>query len=120
MNFFNIGPMELLLILVLALIIFGPGKLPEVAKGLGKAISEFRKASQDLTSGIARELDTTAEALKDIEESVELPAQSKEPAEAPEQSKEPAEAAEESKEPGEAMAKDVSQECASKAEQSDN
>lgn len=42
---FNIGPMELILILVIVLIVFGPGKLPEVARGLGKAVREFRKAS---------------------------------------------------------------------------
>ena len=56
MNFFNIGPTELLFILVLALIIFGPGKLPEVARGLGKAVSDFRRASQGLTQDLAREL----------------------------------------------------------------
>jgi len=59
MNFFNIGPGELLFILVFALIIFGPGKLPEVAKGLGKAISDFRRASQGLTDGLTRELSTS-------------------------------------------------------------
>ena len=58
MNFFNIGPGELLFILVFALIIFGPGKLPEVAKGLGKAIGDFRRASQGLTDGLTRELST--------------------------------------------------------------
>lgn len=56
MNFFNIGPMELILVLVLALIVFGPTKLPEIAKGLGKAVSDFQKASQGLTEGLNREL----------------------------------------------------------------
>lgn len=42
---FNIGPWELLLILFIALIVFGPGKLPEVAKGIGKAMKEFKQAS---------------------------------------------------------------------------
>jgi TatA/E family protein of Tat protein translocase len=64
MNFFNIGPTELLFILVLALIIFGPGKLPEVAKGLGKAVSDFRRASQGLTQDLAKEL-TTAPTQED-------------------------------------------------------
>ena len=59
MDFFNIGPGELLFILVFALIIFGPGKLPEVARGLGKAISDFRRASQGLTDGLTRELSTS-------------------------------------------------------------
>lgn len=44
-GFLNIGPWELLLILVIMLVVFGPGKLPEVARTLGKAIREFRKAS---------------------------------------------------------------------------
>jgi sec-independent protein translocase protein TatA len=47
-GFLNIGPWELLLILVIMLIVFGPGKLPEVARALGKAIREFRKASSSV------------------------------------------------------------------------
>lgn len=43
----NIGPWELVLILVVMLIVFGPGKLPEVAQSLGKAMREFRKASSN-------------------------------------------------------------------------
>jgi sec-independent protein translocase protein TatA len=49
---FNIGPGELVLILTLALIIFGPGKLPEIGRSLGRGLNEFRKASSALTSGI--------------------------------------------------------------------
>ncbi|MDH7577231.1 MAG: twin-arginine translocase TatA/TatE family subunit [Bacillota bacterium] len=45
---FNIGPWELLLILAVALIVFGPGRLPEVARSLGKAVNEFRKASSSV------------------------------------------------------------------------
>ncbi|MDD2361009.1 MAG: twin-arginine translocase TatA/TatE family subunit [Syntrophaceticus schinkii] len=44
----NIGPWELILILVVMLIVFGPGKLPEVAQSLGKAVREFRKASSNV------------------------------------------------------------------------
>jgi sec-independent protein translocase protein TatA len=40
-------PMHLIIILVIALIIFGPGKLPELGKGLGKSIREFKKAMSD-------------------------------------------------------------------------
>ncbi len=43
------GPLELVIILVVALLILGPGKLPEVGAALGKSIREFRKASSDLT-----------------------------------------------------------------------
>lgn len=38
---------ELLVILIIALVIFGPGKLPEIGKALGKGINEFKKASRD-------------------------------------------------------------------------
>ncbi|AZR72943.1 preprotein translocase subunit TatA [Anoxybacter fermentans] len=49
---FNIGIPELILILVIALIVFGPGKLPEVGKSLGKAIREFKNASKEMTAEI--------------------------------------------------------------------
>jgi len=42
------GPLELVIILVIALLILGPGKLPDVGSALGKSIREFRKASSDL------------------------------------------------------------------------
>ena len=47
---FNLGFPELILILVIALIIFGPGKLPSVGASIGKAIKEFKKASNDVMS----------------------------------------------------------------------
>ena len=49
----NIGAWEVLIILLIALIVVGPGKLPEVAKGLGKAVNDFKKAS----SGIRQDLE---------------------------------------------------------------
>src|SRR5437868_1785156 len=45
---FGLGATELVVILVLALILLGPSKLPQVASGLGKAIRQFRKATRDL------------------------------------------------------------------------
>ncbi|MDQ0497078.1 Sec-independent protein translocase subunit TatA/TatB [Paenibacillus brasilensis] len=45
----HIGFGELVVILVIALIVFGPGKLPSVGGAIGKAFSEFRKASKELT-----------------------------------------------------------------------
>ena len=44
---FGIGVPELLLILALALIVFGPGKLPDVGKAIGRGLSEFRRAAKD-------------------------------------------------------------------------
>ena len=40
----NIGPLEIILILVIILIVFGVGKLPEIGSGVGKAIKEFRNS----------------------------------------------------------------------------
>ncbi len=56
MNFLGLGPMEILLILIVALIIFGPGRLPEIASGLGKAIREFRRMSSELTRDWTKEI----------------------------------------------------------------
>ncbi len=44
----NLGPTELIIILVIALLVIGPGKLPEVGSALGKSIREFRKAATDV------------------------------------------------------------------------
>ena len=44
----NIGPGELILILIIALVVLGPGKLPDVAQSLGKSLREFRKAASDV------------------------------------------------------------------------
>ena len=59
---FNIGPFELLLVLILALLILGPGKLPEVGNALGKTIREFRKASSDIEEAVRVEPATAASA----------------------------------------------------------
>lgn len=42
------GPLELVIILVIALLILGPGRLPDVGSALGKSLREFRKASSDI------------------------------------------------------------------------
>ena len=53
------GPLELVIILVIALIILGPGKLPDVGASLGKSIREFRKASSDLQDAATIKVETT-------------------------------------------------------------
>jgi twin arginine-targeting protein translocase, TatA/E family len=55
----NIGAPELIIILVIALLILGPGKLPEVGASLGKSIREFRKASTDLQESVKVDVDTS-------------------------------------------------------------
>ena len=55
MNFFGIGLPEMALILVLALLVFGPKKLPEIGSSLAKALKSFQKAQQDFEAEFKRE-----------------------------------------------------------------
>lgn len=54
--FGSIGMPELIIIMVIALIIFGPRKLPELGRSLGKSINEFKKASNELRSTLEDEI----------------------------------------------------------------
>jgi TatA/E family protein of Tat protein translocase len=54
---FGIGPLELTVILVVALLVMGPKKLPELARTLGKGLAEFRRASNDLKRSIDMDLE---------------------------------------------------------------
>jgi TatA/E family protein of Tat protein translocase len=71
-----IGIPELMVIFILALLIFGPKKLPELGRNLGKALTEFRRASNDLrhaVEGEMRELERqTEEAKRAAKEAVSL------------------------------------------------
>jgi len=57
MGFQNIGLTGLLVILLLALIIFGPNKLPEIGRAFGTTIKEFRKSAQELTDDVTKPTD---------------------------------------------------------------
>src|SRR5262245_22256450 len=74
MNFLGIGPMELLLIVTLALIGLGPEELPEVRAELGKAYSEVRRAATQLSDDFNRtlqaELDASRAVVKQTKEAV--------------------------------------------------
>jgi len=69
---FGIGMPEMILILVIALIVIGPKKLPDLAKSLGRAMREFKKATNEFkeTMQIDSEMDEVKKAFKDINNDV--------------------------------------------------
>ncbi|MCE2393531.1 TatA/E family twin arginine-targeting protein translocase [Candidatus Poribacteria bacterium] len=52
-----IGPWELIVILIIALLVFGPKRLPDMGRSLGKAIREFRNAGKEIQNDIAESID---------------------------------------------------------------
>lgn len=58
---FGLGMQELIVIFVIALLVFGPSKLPELGRSLGRAMAEFRRASEELKEGLTAELSTEEE-----------------------------------------------------------
>jgi sec-independent protein translocase protein TatA len=67
----SIGMPEMVVILVIALIIFGPRKLPELGKSLGKSLAEFKRASNDLKTTLEEEI--KVEERQKIVESTPVP-----------------------------------------------
>ncbi len=72
-----IGMPELILIFVVALLVFGPKKLPEIGRSIGKGLAEFKKASDDLKKTIEQEIEqgknevsSVRERLAEVQESV--------------------------------------------------
>ncbi len=72
-----LGGPEIFLILVVALIIFGPRKLPEIGKSMGRMLAEFRKASNDFKRTLDDEVE--ADKLKPVEPAAPAVASSAEP-----------------------------------------
>ncbi len=62
----NLGMPELMMIMLLALLLFGPKKLPEIGKQVGKALGEFKRASNDLKRSIQDEMDKAQAGLDTI------------------------------------------------------
>lgn len=67
--FGSIGPAELILIFVIALLVFGPKKLPEIGRTVGKALREFKKASEEIKGRIEEEIE--ASEIKDIRKDIQ-------------------------------------------------
>jgi TatA/E family protein of Tat protein translocase len=66
--FGSIGPAELILIFVIALLVFGPKKLPEIGRSVGKALREFKRTSDEIKGRIEEEIE--ASELKDIRKDI--------------------------------------------------
>jgi len=69
---FGIGLPELIIIAIIALLVVGPKKLPELAKSLGKGITEFKKAAEDVTENVKETLkpDTFKQEVDDFKNSL--------------------------------------------------
>ena len=72
---FNLGGGEIILILALVLILFGAKKLPELAKGLGTGIKEFKKATREVTDEVSSAMDDTSAAQRHLPPSQPPPPQ---------------------------------------------
>ncbi len=90
---FGIGSTELIVILIVALIVIGPAKLPEMAKSLGKALGEFRRVSTDVKRTIEMEAEQAEQKEKTAQAKKELFPETAKAADEPKPAETPAEAA---------------------------
>lgn len=58
---FGIQPIHILIIVLVALLIFGPKRLPEIGRGIGRAINEFRQGTKEMTAGFQEEVGKPSE-----------------------------------------------------------
>ncbi|GAV24579.1 preprotein translocase [Carboxydothermus islandicus] len=63
--FNSIGVQELVVILIIALVIFGPSKLPELGRALGRGIREFKKATTEIEESITKEVKAVSDNIKE-------------------------------------------------------
>lgn len=66
----NIGPLELIVILMVALIVVGPQKLPEVGRTIGKGLREFRKAQDEVRKSL--QIDELKDVRRDVQSALKL------------------------------------------------
>jgi sec-independent protein translocase protein TatB len=71
MNILGVGPLELLLIFIIALIVFGPGRLPDLARTVGKAMRELRRMSLEVTAEFTKELQDVEAISREVKETTE-------------------------------------------------
>lgn len=69
----GLGIPELLVILVIALLIFGPKRLPEVGQNLGKALREFKKSTEEIKKEVETGIGLDEETRKDLKEALTVP-----------------------------------------------
>jgi len=86
---FGIGMPELLIILVVALLVLGPRKLPEAARSLGRGMAEFRRASSDLRNSLTAPIDEIKETVADLDREPETADEAPSPPPAPSPASDP-------------------------------
>ncbi|HEX9116754.1 MAG TPA: twin-arginine translocase TatA/TatE family subunit [Anaerolineae bacterium] len=69
----GLQPLHLVLILIIALVIFGPARLPELGKSLGKSITEFKNATREMTDPVRQAADSATEQRSDPAAKAEQP-----------------------------------------------
>ncbi|HRA31650.1 MAG TPA: TatA/E family twin arginine-targeting protein translocase [Thermomicrobiales bacterium] len=70
MNVFGMGTPEILVIMIVALIIFGPGKLPEIGAQVGKAVRDFRRITKEMTDEFEGSINDVQSSVTDVKETV--------------------------------------------------